>query len=37
VVPLAWTGFNEEAGEITLLNEGVPRNLLDEIETETAV
>ena len=37
VVGLAWTGFDEERGEITLLNEGVPRDLLDEIETETAV
>jgi hypothetical protein len=37
VVGLSWTGFDEEAGEITLLNEGVPRDLLDEIETETAV
>ena len=37
VVGLSWTGFDEESGEITLLNEGVPRDLLDEIETETAV
>jgi hypothetical protein len=36
VVNLTWTGFDEAAREITLLNEGVPRNLLDEIETETA-
>jgi hypothetical protein len=37
VVSLTWTGFDEDAREITLLNEGVPRDLLDEIESGTAV
>jgi len=37
VVGLSWTGFDEDTGEVTLRNEGVPRDLLDEIEAGTAV
>lgn len=36
VVDLDWNGVDEDAGEITLLNEGVPRNLLEEIEASSA-
>lgn len=35
-VPLEWTGLDEETGEVTLLNHGVPRNLLDEIGARPA-
>lgn len=35
-VALEWTGMDEEAGEVTLINHGVPRNLLNEIQDRPA-
>lgn len=35
VIALAWNGLDEETGEITLRNEGIPRSLLDEIGAES--
>ena len=32
VVALAWNGVDEDAREITLLNDGVPRDLLNEMK-----
>jgi hypothetical protein len=37
VIELTWNGVDEEAGEITLRNVGVPRDLLDEIGAPSAV
>lgn len=36
VIELAWNGMDEESGKITLHNDGVPRDLLDEIGAESA-
>lgn len=35
-VELEWAGMDEETGEVTLINHGVPRNLLDEIGARPA-
>lgn len=35
-VGLEWAGMDEDAGEVTLINHGVPRSLLDEIEDHPA-
>jgi len=36
-IVMEWNRVDEQAGEITLLNRGVPRNLLGEIGAEAAV
>jgi hypothetical protein len=36
-IAMEWNRVDEEAGEITLLNRGVPRNLLAEIGAEAEV
>lgn len=35
-VELEWADMDEETGEVTLINHGVPRNLLDEIGARPA-
>jgi hypothetical protein len=35
-IALSWNRIDEESGEITLLNDGVPRNLLKELGAQSA-
>ncbi len=35
VITLAWNGIDEDTGEITLRNAGVPRSLLNQIGAES--
>ncbi len=35
-IALTWNQIDEQTGEVTLLNRGVPRNLLDEMGAESA-